>query len=75
MALHNEERWRAMMTIILKLTGGRPMTHISSAFRDVVNGRMVHYWRDQFGREWLAHGRWSLFRVPRFSANGRERES
>lgn len=46
------------------LTGGRPMQlHIKNVFRDVVNGQMVHVYTDHKGRDWMAHGRWSLFRV------------
>ena len=45
------------------LTGGRPMQFVASAFMDIVNGRDVNYYRDAFGRPWLAHGRWSKFRV------------
>lgn len=32
-------------------------------FTDVVSGLTVYHWHDQFGREWNAEGRWSLFRV------------
>lgn len=46
-----------------RLTGGRPMTCLEYAFTDVVNGRGVWLWCDRLGREWLAHGSWSAFRV------------
>lgn len=44
-------------------TGGRPMTFDGFAFTDVVVNQPVCYWRDTFGRRWLAFGAWSLFRV------------
>ena len=52
------------------LTGGRPMTYVGHAFLDVVVGKQVYYWRDHYGREWLAYHSWSWFRMPRFSPNG-----
>lgn len=48
---------------IHKLTGGRPMTREGFAFIDKVSGESVHYWRDKFGRRWMANGPWSSFRV------------
>jgi hypothetical protein len=45
------------------LTGGRPMQHLGFAFMDRVVHREVRYWRDQFGRGWMAFTAWSLFRV------------
>ena len=47
------------------LTGGRPMRRTGCAFVDRVTGRWVEYYRDRFGREWMAQSRWALFRVPR----------
>lgn len=58
-----------MWSLLLKLTGGRPMTNRGYAFTDIVSGRPVYYWRDQFGRAWMANGAWSLFRVPRKSTD------
>jgi hypothetical protein len=37
----------------------------TQAFRDAFNKRMVNYYRDRLGREWMAQSRWSLFRVER----------
>lgn len=51
------------MRWLWKLTGGRPMTFVNFRFTDVVNGLPVHHFHDRLGRDWLAHGRWSLFRV------------
>ena len=50
-------------SLVSRLTGGRPMEPVRLAFEDVVTGRNVWYRRDQFGRLWMAHGRWSVFRV------------
>jgi len=55
--------------MLWKLTGGRPMTRLEFAFTDRVTGKSVHYWRDRLGREWLAEGAFSLFRVPTESRN------
>ena len=51
------------------LTGGRPMVCEGDAFTDTVVGRRVYYWRDGYGRAWLAFGAWDLFRVPLTSLN------
>lgn len=48
---------------MMYLTGGRPMQWLGFAFTDIVSGKAVHYWRDSFGRKWMANGSWSLFRV------------
>lgn len=32
-------------------------------FTDIVTGRGVYHYLDKLGREWLAEGAWSLFRV------------
>jgi hypothetical protein len=46
------------------LTGGRPMKRLRiGEFRDVVSGKMVYYFRDRYGRGWMANGSWSWFRV------------
>lgn len=40
------------------------MYRLNLSFTDVVSGERVHYWVDRLGRFWMAHGAWSLFRVP-----------
>lgn len=47
-----------------RLTGGRPMTRLGCLFIDRVVWREVNRYRDKLGREWMAFGAWSLFRVP-----------
>lgn len=54
-----------MRNLLYKPTGGRPMQCEGFAFTDLVSGEMVYYWVDKLGRRWMAHGRWSLFRVER----------
>lgn len=49
--------------ILHRLLGGRPMRFVRFCFTDVVNGQPVNFYYDRFGRPWLAHHRWSLFRV------------
>ena len=49
------------------LTGGRPMTNCGFAFVDIVVGKRVYYWRDAFGREWLAFGPWDMDRMSRLT--------
>lgn len=51
--------------LFFKLTGGRPMRFKGRAFTDVVVGKAVNDYTDGLGRDWLAHGAWSLFRVER----------
>ena len=46
-----------------KFTGGRPMTFVRHAFIDNVIDRDVNCYIDAFGRRWLAHHKWSNFRV------------
>lgn len=46
-----------------KVLGGRPMRDEGHAFNDLFSGESVRYMRDQFGRQWLATGAWSMFRV------------
>lgn len=48
---------------LIRLTGGRPMLYRTLAFIDRVSGKSVYRWTDRLGREWLAEGPWSLFRV------------
>jgi hypothetical protein len=45
------------------LTGGRPMNRICYCFEDAICRQPVYFWRDRYGRPWLAHHAWSLFRV------------
>lgn len=52
-----------MLKLFYTLTGGRPMAFMSFRFTDIVNGQPVNWYRDKFGRDYLAHGPWSLFRV------------
>lgn len=59
-----------MIAAILKrlparLTGGRPMEqHVDiTGFRDIVSDMDVYYWRDRLGRDWMAEGSCSRFRV------------
>jgi hypothetical protein len=52
-----------MVKWIWRLTGGRPMTAISTAFIDIVTGERVRIYQDRLGRRWLATGAWDLFRV------------
>lgn len=54
-----------MKRFFLWLLGGRPMKlSFANVFRDRVNGKVVNTYSDYKGRRWLAHSRWSLFRVP-----------
>lgn len=48
-------------------TSGRPMQYIGMAFRDQVTGKMVNYYRDGYGRIWLATSRWGWDRENRRS--------
>jgi len=50
-------------TIFKYILGGRPMKYQGTAFCDVVSGRWVRYYKDQFNRYWLAEHKWSWFRV------------
>jgi len=53
-----------MKKLFYFLTGGRPMTLSSvPGFRDIVVNEMVFYFRDYYGRLWMAGSRWSWFRV------------
>lgn len=51
------------MSLLNRLTRGRPMERVRYAFPDVLTGRRVHYYRDEFGRLFMATSRWGLFRV------------
>ena len=39
------------------------MTLVGHAFVDVVVNEDVFYWRDCYGRCWMANSRWGWFRV------------
>lgn len=52
-----------MIDILYKLTGGRPMLITQYAFTDAFSGMPIYYCKDKFGRKWMAHGAWSMFRV------------
>lgn len=55
--------WKAFF---FKCTGGRPMKKTDEeGFWDKVAQRKVNFYLDAFGREWMANGSWSLFRVRR----------
>lgn len=54
-----------MIKILAHITGGRPMVKGDYRFVDIITLKPVYYFKDYFGREWMAHHRWSLFRVPR----------
>lgn len=41
------------------------MKRTGYAFTDKVSGKGVCYYTDRLGRDWLAEGSWSLFRVRR----------
>jgi hypothetical protein len=49
--------------IFYALTGGRPMTREAYFMVDRVSGESVYFWRDAFGRKWMATNGASLFRV------------
>ena len=49
--------------VFYTLTGGRPMTFLDFAMTDRVSGESVYYWRDAFGRKWMATDGPGLFRV------------
>ena len=49
--------------LFYSITGGRPMNLLQYGFYDSVAGQPVYYWKDAFGRQWMAFGAWSLFRV------------
>lgn len=56
-----------MRRLLQRLLGGRPMTPapgIAMSFYDHIAGKMVYYYIDGNGRYWMAHSRWSWFRVP-----------
>lgn len=51
------------MSLLNRLTRGRPMERVRYAFPDNLTGRPVYYYRDGFGRLFMATSRWGLFRV------------
>lgn len=52
-------------TLRQRLLGGRPMDYVDYAFMDSVAHKPVFYWRDCYGRCWMAYTRWGWFRVRR----------
>lgn len=64
--MHGKRKRSSLKRLLFILTGGRPMRQIDYAFMDRVSGRAVFYWQDKLGREWLAEGPWSRFRIPKF---------
>jgi len=57
--------------IFFNLTGGRPMIDCGLAFIDTLSNKSVRYYKDHFGRQWMAEdGEWSLFRVKRNKIQG-----
>ena len=49
--------------LFYRLTGGRPMHYEGPAFRDIVSGRYVTYYRCRLGVRYMAENPWALFRV------------
>lgn len=50
--------------IFYSITGGRPMEKLDEeGFWDSIGGVKVNFYKDGFGRKWMALGKWSLFRV------------
>jgi len=49
--------------ILMRITGGRPMERLEYRFRDTITNRPVYYYKDYFGRVWMATGAWSSFRI------------
>lgn len=49
----------------MRWLGGRPMKLIRPLFTDCVSGESVGLYEDTLGRQWMAAGRWALFRVRR----------
>jgi len=53
------------------LTGGRPMQLMRwnldgwrwRPFTDIVAHRQIYYWRDHYGKIWMAATQWGWFRV------------
>jgi hypothetical protein len=45
------------------LTGGRPMTYDGDGFWDAIGKEKINYWRDAFGRRWMATHGSARFRV------------
>lgn len=42
----------------------QPAPHISGSFMDLVSGKLISYYTDCYGRNWMATSRWAWFRVP-----------
>ena len=54
---------KRILRLLMRITGGRPMERLEYRFRDTITNRPVYYYKDYFGRVWMATGAWSLFRV------------
>lgn len=52
------------MSLLAKLTGGRPMKVGVELLYDHIGHETIHLCVDKFGRRWMAAGAWSWFRVP-----------
>lgn len=57
----NEMNW--FLKLFYTLTGGRPMTYDGDGFWDRIAGEKVNFWRDAFGRRWMATDGCARFRV------------
>lgn len=53
----------ALKMLLSRVLDGRPMTRVGFAFTDTVVNEPVYYYRDTFGRLWMAQGAWARFRV------------
>ena len=51
------------LRLFYTLTGGRPMTREGSAFWDRIAREQISYYRDAFGRRWMATDCNAWFRV------------
>lgn len=51
------------MSILWRMTGGRPMEIVRLAGRHFFTKNKVFLYRDRLGRHWFADGPWSLSRV------------
>lgn len=67
MWLYRKLGYCPLMQAFYKLTGGRPMVKVTG-HTVIFDGSPIGYWRDKFGRIWLADlialtGGWQSFRV------------
>ena len=52
------------MKILDYILGGRPMTKLDKVgFVDNISGIKINFYKDKFGREFMAQSPWSIFRV------------